>query len=152
MSTDAFPTVGRKLVRFLFLNKLEKQEDWRNREPVSVDYAISAFWLFRRDLLSEVGFLDERYFYAPEDVDYCASIWLAGYRILYVPKIQAIHDAQETSRKRRLNRFTFYHVCGLLLFFAKHIYFFSAARLYRRIGRAREARSPTKIDLSSTNR
>ncbi len=151
ISTDKFPTVGSKLIRLLFLNRLKQREDWRNHDPVPVDYAISAFWLFRRDLLSEVGYLDERYFYAPEDVDYCASIWLAGYRILYIPTIQAIHDAQELSRKRRLSRFTFHHIYGLLLFFAKHLYIFSASRLYRRIGRARKARSPTEIDVSFGN-
>ena len=48
-----------------------------------VDYAISAFWLLRRDVLEAVGLLDEEIFSRPEDVDYCLRVWKAGYTVVY---------------------------------------------------------------------
>ena len=48
-------------------------------DPRPVDYAIAAFWLLPRRTLDIVGLLDERFFYAPEDVDYCLSICSADF-------------------------------------------------------------------------
>jgi GT2 family glycosyltransferase len=139
MSTDRFPTIGRKLERFFRLRALER----RTPAPASgstsatglpVDYAISAFWLMRRDALDRIGPLDERIFYAPEDVDFCLRAWLCGRRVVYRPDLAAIHDAKERSRSLKSLLFTWRHLLGLAYFFKKHGYAFSADRLYRRIG------------------
>ncbi len=143
LSTDRFPTLGRKLARFFLLKRMEDRGDgtFSSKEPFPVDYAISAFWLLRREVLSTVGLLDERIFYSPEDVDYCISVWLAGYRILCDPSVHAVHEAQEVSRGRKLGLYTLRHALGLLYLFAKHRYFFRLSGLYRRIERAREQSS-----------
>lgn len=123
-STDRFPTFFTKFLRYLFLKFIEKNEDVReSQNPYPVEYAISAFWLFRYEILKEVGLLDEKIFYAPEDVDYCMRIWKKGYRIMYVPEVSSIHDAQEISRDLRINKATVEHVKGLIYFFRKHKYF-----------------------------
>ena len=90
-------------------------------QPIDVDYAISAFWLFRGDLIEKVGVLDENIFYSPEDVDYCIRIKKQGYRIVYDPSVHIVHDAQEISRKK-LNKFFFSHLKGLFYLFKKHHY------------------------------
>ena len=151
LSVDRFPTLWRKLARLVALRALEQQlpggdEDMHPRE---VDTAISAFWLLRRELLTEVGLLDERFFYAPEDVDYCLSIWLSGYSVVYEPRVEAVHDAQELSRGQRVNRFTLHHALGLLRYFLKHRYLNSRAGLYRRIEKAQAARWPTSNGAST---
>ncbi|MCU7923727.1 MAG: glycosyltransferase family 2 protein [Candidatus Thiodiazotropha sp. (ex Dulcina madagascariensis)] len=122
-STDNFPTLISKISRYFFLKLIDKElpddggDDYR-----AVDYAISAFWLFRRQLLDEVGYLDERIFYAPEDVDYCLRIWKYGYCIYYVNDVTAVHDAQEISRNFKFNKATYEHIKGLLYYFKKHKY------------------------------
>ncbi len=137
LSTDVFPTLVRKLRRFLFLRKMELAE--RNLSeisaPVDVDYAISACWLIRRDAFAATGLLDEKIFYSPEDVDYCLRTWEAGFRITYVPEAEVIHDAQELSRGFRLTRFHFSHFWGIIYLQRKHRYYFGLQRLYRRLGR-----------------
>ncbi len=150
LSVDRFPTLWRTFARLIFLKALERQqpggdEDMRPRE---VDTAISAFWLLRRELLTEVGFLDERFFYAPEDLDYCLSIWLRGYSVVYQPRAEAVHDAQELSRGQWVNRFTLHHALGLLRYFLKHRYLNSRSGLYRRIKKAQAARWITSSDAS----
>lgn len=125
-SFDQFPTVWRKLYRYLFLKSIEQNERKVPVEDASVeiDYAISAFWLIRKEVIENVGLLDENIFYAPEDVDYCLRIWQHGYKILYVPKVYAIHHAQEISRGFRINKATIEHIKGLIYYFGKHRYFF----------------------------
>lgn len=121
-STDVFPTLANKFMRYFFLKAEEKKGDQRPlTESVDVDYAISAFWLFRGPLTKEIGVLDENIFYSPEDVDYCIRIRKKGYRIVYDPSVHIVHDAQEISRKK-LNKFFFSHLKGLLYLFKKHRY------------------------------
>lgn len=131
-STDYFPTLLRKIVRLVWLKKIEEQEA---QEPLSedireVDYAISAFWLIPKAVMEKVGLLDEKIFYAPEDVDYCLRIWKKGFRILYVPSAVATHDAQEISRGFKLNKAKLEHIKGLIYFFIKHRYIFRKPRIH----------------------
>jgi GT2 family glycosyltransferase len=110
-----------------------------------VDYAISAFWLMRRDLIELTGPLDERIFYAPEDVDFCLRVWLKGRRVVYRPDLEVVHDAKEQSRSLRGLLFTWRDLQGLLYYFRKHGYAFSTDRLYRRIGRPRTGFRPAPM-------
>jgi GT2 family glycosyltransferase len=145
LSTDVFPTVPRKLERLFRLRTLERRS---RREPSAdrpVDYAISAFWLMRRDLIDLTGPLDERIFYAPEDVDFCLRVWLKGRRVVYRPGLDVVHDAKERSRSLKGLLFTWRHVQGLLYYFRKHGYAFSTDRLYRRIGRPRAGARPAPV-------
>ena len=140
ISTDVFPTVTRKLQRFWALKAMERaaETDDEGMQERLVDYAISAFWLFRRELLDRVGRFDERIFYSPEDVDYCLRVWQAGYKISYVPSVHAIHDAQEISRGFKQKLFTWSHAKGLLYLFRKHGYALNHNWLYKRLNRLGE--------------
>lgn len=128
-SVDQFPTLLHKLNRFFRLRSIEKQEgdDEANRlEERTVDYAISAFWLFKKEVLAKVGLLDEKYFYAPEDVDYCLQVWKAGFQIVYLPTVTVVHHTQEISRGFKFNKAKTEHLKGLAYLFKKHRYFFVA--------------------------
>jgi GT2 family glycosyltransferase len=125
-SYDRFPTLADKIHRYFRLRKIEEREALQTgkcTQPFYVDYAISAFWLMRRDLLQTVGFLDERIFYSPEDVDFCLRVWKSGFRILYVPSVSVVHHTQEISRGLKLNRAKLSHIKGLGYYFLKHRYF-----------------------------
>ena len=134
LSTDQFPTVARKIRRLFTLKSMEGAAQPRDA-PSDVDYAISACWLLPRAVVERVGPLDEKIFYSPEDVDYCVRVWLAGYRIVYLPTAVAIHDAQELSRRAKFFRFTLSHAGGLVYLFRKHHYAFTRSALVRRFPR-----------------
>jgi GT2 family glycosyltransferase len=141
LSADCFPTVQHKLRRFAFLKQMER------RLPASpdtgiraVDYAISAFWLMKREVLTTVGLLDERIFYSPEDVDYCIRVWKAGFQIMYDPSVRVVHDAREISRGLIPSKATFSHAAGLAYLFRKHGYVLTPRALYREIEQAVERR------------
>jgi GT2 family glycosyltransferase len=147
MSTDVFPTVPRKLRRFLALKRMERANvtAGSSQGPRDVDYVISAFWLLRRDVVDAVGPLDENIFYSPEDVDYCLRVWAAGYTVVYDPTVYAVHDAQEISRGFRVKEASLSHAKGLAYLFWKHRYALTRRGLYRRIGR----RTPRAFDGSA---
>jgi GT2 family glycosyltransferase len=45
----------------------------------------------KREVLDEVGLLDERYPMAYEDVDWCLRAWQAGHRVIYFPAATLVH-------------------------------------------------------------
>ena len=132
-STDRFPTLTSKLFRYIFLRQIEKSEakQYSDVDLIEVDYAVSAMWLFKREIIDKVGFLDEKIFYAPEDVDYCLRIWSSGYKIIFDLGSVAIHHAHEISRGWKINRHTVEHIKGLAYYFKKHGYLFRAPTTIR---------------------
>ncbi len=143
-SHDVFPTVVNKLKRLFYLRRMELEEGRRTspgEDLVEVDYTISAFWLFRRELMEAIGLLDEKIFYAPEDVDYCLRSWLGGFPVLFSDRVKVVHLAQEISRKKPFSRAAWRHLQGLGYFFRKHGYWFNADGLHGRIRAAVAARN-----------
>jgi len=129
-SIDEFPTVFRKAYRYFFLKQLEEKEnrDYKSSPPQYVDYAISAVWFLKKDVMDRIGLLDEKIFYSPEDVDFCLRLWKSGLKILYDPTISAIHHTQEISKGFKLNSAFISHIKGLAYYFFKHRYFFRKPR------------------------
>jgi len=138
-SVKRFPTLGDKLLKLkkTFLRVSESTTDyyadfpWEEIRPV--DTAISAFWLFRRELLDEVGFLDEKIFYAPEDLDFCLRVWKARKKVLFYPGIEILHLTQRISHAKPLSPVALSHFFGLLYYFKKHNYWFSRKKIYAQI-------------------
>ena len=148
-ATDIFPTLTHKTRRFLALRAMEEEEGRRagSEAPQDVDYAVSAFWMLPRSVLGGVGLLDEKIFYAPEDVDYCLRVALAGLRVVYLPAVVATHHAQEISRRKLLSRSFREHVKGLVYFWRKHGFVLGLGPVYARIAAARQlsgSRLPTR--------
>jgi len=135
LSADVFPSVGRKLHRLFALRRMEAALPSADPDQLRrADYAISAFWALRREILDQVGYFDELIFYSPEDVDYCLRVWQAGYAVLQVGAAASVHHGQEISRNMMRPKFMARHAKGLAYLFMKHRYAFGLRRLYRRLG------------------
>jgi N-acetylglucosaminyl-diphospho-decaprenol L-rhamnosyltransferase len=78
------------------------------------------FMLFPREIFKEIGGFDERYFLYYEDVDLCARLTLAGYRILLCNTVSAIHDARRSSHKNL--RYMRLHLLSIIRFFFSDVY------------------------------
>jgi len=59
--------------------------------PVDVDWLCGACVLVRREVINEVGGLDETIFMYGEDVEWSERMRSRGHRLLYVPSIRVLH-------------------------------------------------------------
>jgi GT2 family glycosyltransferase len=64
-----------------------------------VDAISGAFFWVRKEVVSEVGLLDEDFFMYNEDFDWCYRIKEAGWKILFYPKVICYHYKGSSSRK-----------------------------------------------------
>jgi N-acetylglucosaminyl-diphospho-decaprenol L-rhamnosyltransferase len=60
--------------------------------PFQVDWVSGAAMLVRRQVVAEVGGLDEGFFLFWEDADWCRRITAAGHEVWCVPAAEVIHD------------------------------------------------------------
>ncbi|MDR3704417.1 MAG: glycosyltransferase family 2 protein [Paludibacteraceae bacterium] len=128
LSCRKFPSIRYKLYNLLvsrniMLNNNESQfykQDMNGNKPFEVDYVIGACQLFRRNILDEVGYLDEHIFYGPEDADFCLRIKKAGWKVVYLPTVSLIHHYQQISNKKIISKMSFLHAKGLAYYFLKH--------------------------------
>ena len=78
-------------------------------EPFEPDWTSFAAVLIRREVLDQVGLLDEGFFMYYEDVDYCRRVREQGWKICHEPRARVVHlrggsfplDAMTDARRRR---------------------------------------------------
>ncbi|MBY0376401.1 glycosyltransferase [Patescibacteria group bacterium] len=134
-SVRKFPTIYTKVLRFLnkkfgFFDKaLQKDESYIVQSGMSVDYAISACWLVKREVFDMVGMFDENIFYSPEDIDFCIRVHKAHLEVVFCGEALVVHFVQQASYKKI--HLAFSHLMGLVYLFRKHSYFFSREKLYK---------------------
>ncbi len=68
-------------------------------EVNEVDWLVGACLLVRRDVVEQVGLLDERFFMYSEEVDWCYRIRKAGWKVVYLPQARVIHHHGQSSRQ-----------------------------------------------------
>ncbi len=118
----------------LLTELIGKKIRWRRRYPTldgspayETDWLDGAALLLRREILTQVGLLDEAYFMYTEEVDWCYRIKRAGWQICYLPTSNIVHFGGQSSRQAatRMKAELYF---SKLRFFAKH-YGRGAARL-----------------------
>jgi N-acetylglucosaminyl-diphospho-decaprenol L-rhamnosyltransferase len=128
-SRRSFPTVRGTLVRRTPLRLLLRPERRQRRhylldehpeEPVASDWLLGAFLFLRRELLDELGGLDEGYRLYGDDIDLAYRARKAGWERWYVPGAVAIHDHQAVTDRRFLTRRTLWHWRSIARFVRKH--------------------------------
>jgi len=64
-----------------------------------VDWLMGACLMVRRQVVEEVGGLDEAYFMYSEELDWCRRIKSAGWRVVYLPTARIIHHEGKSSEQ-----------------------------------------------------
>jgi len=122
-----------KLLGIALTLGIEPIKEWlRYRTTIAhyPDWVSGACLLVKRSCGLEVGWLDERFFLYGEDVDFCASLRAAGYRILFSPETQVTH-LRGQSGNTIPNRTNHIYRQSQLSFYKKHHpQFFTALRCY----------------------
>ena len=89
------------------------------RAPVRVDWAQGACWLIRRELLDEVGLLDEDFFLYAEEIDLARRAARSGWRTYLVPTARARH-AEGSSSSQVVPLKLASHYLSKVVYFGKH--------------------------------
>jgi N-acetylglucosaminyl-diphospho-decaprenol L-rhamnosyltransferase len=88
-------------------------------QPLQVDWVAGMFQLFRAEAFRDVGGFDDKFHLYYEDVDICARLWKAGWKVVLSPDVNVIHAAQRASRRRP--RYMAWHVSSMARYFTKHL-------------------------------
>ncbi len=73
-----------------------KIKDFSFDKTAEVDAVCGAALLVRKDVLEDVGPMDEGYFMFIEELDLCQRIWAKGYKVFFSPEAQIIHLGGES--------------------------------------------------------
>lgn len=123
-SARRYPTMLTKAFRLLRWEKArrfdESIEAVLDLRSTPVDYAISAAWFVPRRVFDRIGLLDERIFYSPEDVEFCARCWREGLSVWYFPEVEIVHDCQRLTSKRPFTKMGLSHARGLLRYWSAY--------------------------------
>lgn len=128
-----FPTPW---VAFTYLAKLEKlfpktkifgeyHQLYKDLATIhEVDCISGAFFMVRREVVSQVGLLDEDFFMYGEDIDWAYRIRLHGWKIMYNPLSTILHKKKQSGRsnilkRRRVTTEIYFHKYNWL-FYKKH--------------------------------
>ena len=92
-------------------------EDWDHSKPREVDWLSGAAMFVRKEVIDQVGVLDDNLFMFCEDVDLCKRAWQHGFKVVYVPDgtiTHAIgHSTSQVANKMivRFHRSMFRYYC-----------------------------------------
>ncbi len=88
------------LTRLLPRNRFSSRylmSDWNHDSIAEVDWLSGACTLLRRQMLADIGLLDEGFFMYIEDVDICYRAHQGGYRVVYFPQAMVTHHIGRSS-------------------------------------------------------
>ncbi len=130
------PTLGRELWRLLHLDRLLPLGDyemarWDRSRPRQADVIKGAALMLRRQVLDQIGLLDETYFMYSEEVDLCYRLQQAGWQLFWVPAATVIHYGGQSTQQVAGDMFLRLYQ-GKILYFRKH-HGFVAVQVYRLI-------------------
>ena len=118
---DVIQSAGGRLDRYWVSHHIAENERDRRQfqTPRAVDWISGCAILVHRDVIDQVGALDERFFYYWEETEWCLRAARAGWSILHVPAARLWHKGVQ--RDYRPNpSVTYYNTRNRFLFLAKH--------------------------------
>ena len=94
-------------------------DDGSFMQPIDVEWVSGCAILVRRDVIEQVGMLDERFFYYWEETEWCLRTRKHGWRIKQVPQAKLWHKGVQRDYKPKPS-VTYYNTRNRLLMMSKH--------------------------------
>jgi GT2 family glycosyltransferase len=95
------------------------QYDWNHDTSKQVQHVMGSFYLVRKKVIDEIGFMDDRFFVYMEDLDLSLRITKAGYKIFYDKDNIIYHKGGGVSQQIKSTRL-FYALHAKYCFVKKH--------------------------------
>jgi GT2 family glycosyltransferase len=87
-------------------------------QPTEVEAISGACMIVRREMIADIGPLDQEYFLHCEDLDWCMRARQQGWKVLFVPDAKVVHQKGVSSRSRPL-RVEYHKHKGMVRFYNK---------------------------------
>lgn len=71
---------------------------WSHDAVRECDWVPGCYYLIRREVLSNVGLFDPRFFMYYEEVDHCIRVKQAGWKVFFYPFTQVVHIGGESAK------------------------------------------------------
>jgi GT2 family glycosyltransferase len=127
-----FPKFFTPLLRRTFLGRFAPEhidrflmKDYDHREAREADWIMGSCLLIRKKIFDDLGGFDGRFFMYFEDTDLCRRIWQAGFKIIYMPLAEGVHDHGRASAREHwyvapfTNRLARAHIASWVKYFWK---------------------------------
>ncbi len=127
-SCRAFPTFSGMLFELLGLSKIfpdqpkfreYKMLDWNHDDEREVDQPEGACLMIKREVIDQVGTLDEGFWMLFEEVDWCYRVKGHGWQIWFTPTAQVVHHYGQSIKQVKAKMILSSHR-GLYRFWKKH--------------------------------
>ena len=123
-SCTPFPTLAREAWRLFHGYRIKPLAEypmatWDEITPREVDVLMGACLLVRREVIDQIGLLDEAFFMYSEEVDWCLRTKRAGWLVWWVPQASVVHYGGQSSRQASEKMFLQLYR-SKVLFFRKH--------------------------------
>jgi len=102
----------------LFKNKFSKFRKIPDKIS-DVDALSGGFLFLRKEMLNEIGFLDERFFFYIEDIDLCKRARDNNWRVVFMPEVRVRHVWGKSTGKCKSKAYWWHHQ-SIYRYFAKH--------------------------------
>lgn len=108
-SHRGFPTPWNAFCYFMGLEKIFPHsrifsgyhQGWKDlTKPHQIDVCSGAFFLVKKEVIKQVGLLDEDFFMYGEDIDWAWRIKKAGWLVFYYPQAKIIHYKRRSGREK----------------------------------------------------
>ncbi len=124
----SFPTISSSLCYFLKLHKLFPRSEYFGRylmtqldcdKPGEVDSVSGCCLMVRKEVIEQVGILDESYIMYGDDLDWCYRTKQAGWKVCYVPHVEIVHLGGQSSRRLPCKCIMLFYR-AMVIFYRKH--------------------------------
>lgn len=87
-------------------------------EELEVDSVVGAYLQIRKEVINEIGLLDEVYFMYAEDIDWCYRAKATNWKVWYYAPVTVYHVKRAASSKNAKAQFEFWR--AMLIFYRKY--------------------------------
>ncbi|KAF0133128.1 MAG: glycosyl transferase family protein [Candidatus Saganbacteria bacterium] len=101
-----------------------------SKKPTAVGFLIGACLMVRKEIIGQIGVLDENLFFYNDDLDWCIRIRKTGFKIFFLPQAEVVHYGGYSS-KRVFNRRLFVEGFRGGLYFCRKHYGLAAYLIYK---------------------
>jgi N-acetylglucosaminyl-diphospho-decaprenol L-rhamnosyltransferase len=93
--------------------------NWNHQNVTDTDWVSGCCLLVRREMIQQIGLLDESFFMYCEDVDFCRRAWNSGWKVQYHPSAHVMHQIAGSSRKVK-TKMVWEHHRSMWHYYKKH--------------------------------